>query len=497
MATERFNILVVDDERFNLNILIGLLKSSYEMMVANTGQKALKAAHSSPPPDLILLDIMMPEMDGYEVCRQLKADAATRDIPVIFVTAMGEVSDETKGFELGAVDYITKPISPPIVQARVASQLKLRQAMVELKGLNDELELKVQNRTAELKKAKEAAESSNKAKSLFISNMSHELLTPINGIIGSTDLAVGEDLSPKMEKIQKTISRSSRALLRTVNTLLDFSKSEDGKLELAANPFRLDEVLGKLSGTFTQKSVQKQIAISFDISANEVPNALIGDPERLANIFNHLLDNAAKFSTDAPKVTIGVRDIDKSAEKATLGFYVKDNGIGIASGDFEKIFNAFTQVDDSHTRQYDGTGMGLAVSKRLVEGMGGTIRVESDLGKGSTFYFTASFERQDQEHPFKTPSTESREDTTAKQKSSETERKMGSPELLCELLSTMAPFIQKRKPKQCKEIMAEVSAYGWPGEYAQDITELGKWIGKYKFKDALPIYESTMEKLKS
>jgi hypothetical protein len=224
---------------------------------------------------------------------------------------------------------------------------------------------------------------------------------------------------------------------------------------------------------------------------------LIGDPDRLVDIFNHLLDNAAKFSTGIPEAVIGVRDVGTSAKKATLEFYVKDNGIGIASGDFERIFEAFTQVDDSHTRQYDGTGIGLAVSKRLVEGMGGTIRVESDLGKGSTFYFTASFERQDQEHPFKVPSAEGREDTEVKQKSSEIERKMGSPENLLELLSTMEPFIQKRKPKQCKEIMAEISAYGWPDEYAQDITELGQWIGKYKFKEAFPVFESTMKELKS
>ena len=168
--------------------------------------------------------------------------------------------------------------------------------------------------------------------------MSHELRTPLNGIIVSADLALGQELSPKVEKIQKTISRSSQALLRTVNTILDFSKSEDGKLELAAVPFRLDEALGKLSGTFVQKGSQKQIKISFDIAADEVPNALIGDPDRLVDVFNHLLDNAAKFSTSIPKAVIGVRDVGTSAKKTTLEFYVRDNGIGIASEDFEKIF---------------------------------------------------------------------------------------------------------------------------------------------------------------
>ena len=132
MAEEQQKILIVDDERFNVNVLADLLKPNYKIMAAKNGEQALKAARIANPPDLILLDIMMPEMDGYEVCRRLKGDDATRDIPVIFITAMGETSDETKGLEVGAVDYLTKPISPPIVQARVKTHLALRRNMAEL-----------------------------------------------------------------------------------------------------------------------------------------------------------------------------------------------------------------------------------------------------------------------------------------------------------------------------------------------------------------------------
>ena len=132
MAEEQEKILVVDDERLNINVLVDLLKPDYKMMAAKSGEQALKAVQVANPPDLILLDIMMPEMDGYEVCRRLKADEATRDIPVIFITAMGETSDETKGLEVGAVDYLTKPISPPIVQARVKTHLALKRNMAEL-----------------------------------------------------------------------------------------------------------------------------------------------------------------------------------------------------------------------------------------------------------------------------------------------------------------------------------------------------------------------------
>ena len=372
-----------------------------------------------------------------------------------------------------------------------------KQVEEELKKHRDHLEALVKERTIELSIAKEHAEAASEAKSLFINNMSHELRTPLSGIIVSADLALGQELSPKVEKIMKTIRRSGGAILGTVNTILDFSRSENGKLELTAIPFRLDEVLGKISGTFVQKGAQKQIKISFDIAANEVPNALIGDPDRLVDVFNYLLDNAAKFSSGTPKATIGVRDVDTSAKKTTLEFYVKDNGIGIASEDFEKIFDAFTQVDPSSTRQYDGAGMGLAVSKRLVERMGGIIWVESELGQGSTFYFTTSFDRQDQEHPFKAPSFKDLEDTTVDRISSKADGVMGSPELLLELLSKIGPLIQKRKPKPCKEIMAEISKYTWPDEYSQEIVELDRLISKYKFKDAQPVFDSIVEKLKS
>jgi signal transduction histidine kinase len=419
-----------------------------------------------------------------------------------------------EGAELVRLQRTLNSALERIDEGRLALEGKNR----DLDELNQNLEQTVEERTADLTAAyaqvnkeladrklaekaliiaKQDAEAASEAKSLFINNMSHELRTPLSGIIVSTDLALGQELSPKVEKNLKTIRRSGRALLGTVNTILDFSKSENGKLELVAIPFRLDEVLGKLSGTFVQKGAQKQIKISFDIAADEVSNALIGDPDRLLDVFNHLLDNAAKFSTGIPKAAIGVRDVDTSAKKTTLEFYVKDNGIGIASEDFEKIFDAFTQADTSSTRQYDGTGMGLAASKRLVERMGGTIRVESELGKGSTFYFTASFDRQGQEHPFKVPSFKDREDTTVDRMNSKTCGKMGSPKLLLELLSTIDPFIQKRKPKLCKEVMGEINGYSWPDEYAQEIVELDRLIGKYKFKDAYTIFESIVEKLKT
>ena len=147
---ERQRILIVDDERFNINVLADLLKPNYKVMVAINGEQALKAVGGAKPPDLVLLDIMMPEMDGYEVCRRIKAAPATRDIPIIFVTAMGQEDDETKGLDLGAADYLTKPISPSIVEARVRTQLELRRTMKDLRAAHAVIEAQRDRMQAEL-----------------------------------------------------------------------------------------------------------------------------------------------------------------------------------------------------------------------------------------------------------------------------------------------------------------------------------------------------------
>lgn len=157
MNKNKPKILIVDDENFYIDVLLNLLKDDYKTVVAKDGEQALRRAANVPPPDLILLDILMPNMDGYEICRRLKEDPATQDIPVIFLTIKSEVSDELKGFELGAADYITKPMSPPIVSARVRTHLALNQARRQLADQNHLLELKVQERTAELSRTKDVA----------------------------------------------------------------------------------------------------------------------------------------------------------------------------------------------------------------------------------------------------------------------------------------------------------------------------------------------------
>jgi len=366
-------------------------------------------------------------------------------------------------------------------------------AKEELRKLNAELEQRVEDRTRELEKARVAAESASRAKSLFIANMSHELRTPLNGIIVSADLALARELPPEVEKIQRIIRKSGILLMNVVNNILDFSKSENDELELTAIPFRLDEVLGKLLETFFIKGIQQQINIQYDIAADETPNALIGDPGRLVDLFTNLLDNAVKFSQGEPCVTLGVESKGASTERATLEFYIKDKGIGIAPEHFDKIFDPFIQVDTSSTRQYGGAGMGLAVSKRLAERMGGTIRVESEIGKGSTFCFTATFDRQEQEQPFEMPSLEKKGNAIVEMVDDQTDHEVSDPNLLHELLLTLDPFIQKRKPKLCAEVIGKISGMRWPEPYTQDVADLGTLIKRYKFKEAKALLDEMIE----
>ncbi len=417
-AKEKYTLLLVDDVPANIKVLIEALEDTYEIIIATNGERALRWATSETPPDLVLLDIMMPEMDGYEVCRRLQANPATSEIPVMFVTAINEEEDEAKGLAMGAVDYIHKPYSLSIIKARIATQLALKvqrdrlsQAQDELKEANAKLEERVAARTADLisinnklmeevfdhKKTAEAlgqariaAGQASKAKRNFLDNMSHEIRTPINGIVGFTSLLAVSDLTERQKSYVEMISASSERLLDTVDKVLDFAKIESENLQLAGRVFRVVDLLDLTCKEVADSARKKGLTLRCQKNKN-LPENVVGDPYRLQQILVNLLENAIKFSHHG-EIFFGAEVERQFDGGVVLHFRVRDQGEGIAEGKQRQIFGAFTQADTSNTRKYEGTGLGLTISALLVQMMGGKIWVDSKLGEGSTFHVTVALD---------------------------------------------------------------------------------------------------------
>jgi len=549
---KRNTVLVIDDERANIFTLTNILNPEYKVYAVIDSQKALQAVEKNMP-DVVLLDILMPVKDGYEVIKELKNSAKTKDIPVIFITGLDSIEAEEKGFSYGAADYIVKPFHSAIVRLRVQSQVKLverlrqqalmtkishyflsdshvdslftetlrmvgefmdvaqvllyrleedgntlicknewihpdldsdtlendrfekldkpmisfmgdlissengdmcinsndlevTQAMrpyrknfpsfitapIFIKGeicavldflrYNDgsqwsESELNLADLVAnifsgvfirneiehdlnvvlklktELIAAKELAEHSSRVKSDFLSSMSHEMRTPMNIIMGMLQVLKMRGIPESMKEYFDEIGDASNTLLQLIDDLLDISSMEYGAIKLSSSVFDIKDMLDDITQAGEYKASQKNQTFKYSFDPS-MPASLIGDKKRLKQVITNLLVNAVKYTPEHGEIGLDVRVTDNESKNVTLLFEISDNGIGISKEQQANLFKIFEQVDGSDTRTHGGVGIGLALAKRIVVMMGGSIRVESELNKGAKFSFTCTLKKE-------------------------------------------------------------------------------------------------------
>jgi signal transduction histidine kinase len=366
------NILIVDDTPANLRLLSNMLaEQGYKVRSVINGQMALTAAQASPP-NLILLDIRMPEMNGYEVCERLKADEDTRDIPIIFISALDATQDKVKAFTVGGVDYITKPFQLEEVLARVETHLALRNLQ---KSLQREI----------VERDKLIAELD-----AYAHTVAHDLKGPLGTLIGFTGMLEASYTELSDEQLHlcvSTIGRSGRKMTNIIEELLllaSVRKMTDVKTEPLDMAAVVAETLDRLADMIAEYQAE--------IITPEVWPAALGYTPWVEEIWANYVSNALKYGGQPPRVELGGAVSD--GPDGQVRYWVRDNGAGLPPEDQARLFTPFTQI---HQARAEGHGLGLSIVQRIVDKLGGQVSVESEVGQGSVFSFTLPSAEQSHE----------------------------------------------------------------------------------------------------
>lgn len=380
-------LLVVDDTPEYLMILGEILSPEYRVRVASHGAAAVEFARQAPAPDLILLDVLMPGMSGYETLAALKSDPRTADIPVIFVTSLDATEDEQRGFTLGAADYIVKPVRAPIVLARVALHLELKRARDGLARKNASLAAEIERRSAAEVTVRElnaalSARSAALERSVgdleaFAYSVSHDLRAPLRAISGFADLlreSDGERLTDDGRGLLGRISAAATRMSGMIDDVLAYSRTQSATLNTGPVDLRAlaTDVAGELGAAYPAAT----------ITVGELPRMRV-DAAMMRQVFANLVGNALKFSarSEAPRVTI-----DSSAGADGVEIAISDNGAGFDPRYADRLFGLFQRLHSQ--KEFGGSGVGLAIVKRLIERHGGRIAAQSQPGVRTTFSIT-------------------------------------------------------------------------------------------------------------
>ncbi len=365
-------LLIVDDIPANVSMLLDFLShAGFKVLVAKDGTAAIQKAEYALP-DLILLDVMMPGMDGFEVCDILKSKEKTKDIPIIFMTALSETVDKVKGFSLGAVDYITKPIQHEEALARVTAHLKLRK-------LQKQLEEEVIFR----KEYADEVEQRNMELNAFARTVAHDLKNPLNGVIGLSDLLLAE--CPKEQKwyeetgykYLQMISDSGRKMVEIIDALLLLARSSQQN-DIPISPIDMSVLVNQI---VNKRLVDMRDEFKADIQFPDTWPVALGYMPWIEEVWVNYLTNALKYGGQPPQLELGAN----IQADGMIRFWVRDNGPGLTEEAQSQLFTPFTRL---HRERADGHGLGLSIVQQVIEKLGGKAGVDSIVGQGSLFYFT-------------------------------------------------------------------------------------------------------------